>query len=223
MHETVSLPVLYSLRNCPYAMRARIAIYYAKQKVALRDVVLTNKPDEMIQVSPKGTVPVLVINVETKAPRIIEESLEVMLWAFQESDPDNYLHNETPHLLPEMLSLISQFDHEFKACFDKYQCAKRYHEDSLENDREACEKYIAQLEQRLQHHNFLMSDTPSLVDIALLPFIRKFSKVERQWYLQSPYPKLRAWLNHYLQSRMFSKVMTKYPLWLENKDLIIFL
>jgi len=222
MSVNASLPVLYSLRNCPYAMRARIAIYYAKQKVALRDVVLTNKPDEMIQVSPKGTVPVLVFNEETKTPKIIEESLEVMLWALQESDPDNYLQSGMPHLLAEMLSLISQFDHEFKACFDKYQCAKRYHEDSLEKDREACEKYIAELEQRLNQHDFLMSNTPSLADIALLPFIRKFSKVERQWYLQSPYPKLRSWLNHYLQSRMFSKVMTKYPLWLENKEVIIF-
>lgn len=221
MSENVSLPVLYSLRNCPYAMRARIAIYYAKHKVALRDLVLTNKPDEMVKVSPKGTVPVLVINIEKKTPEIIEESLDIMLWALHESDPDDYLHVETPSLLPEMLSLISQFDHEFKKCFDKYQCAKRYHEDSLENDREACEKYIVDLEKRLEDHTFLMSNKASLADIALLPFIRKFSKVERQWYLQSPYPKLREWLNHFLQSRMFSKVMTKHPLWLENREEVI--
>jgi glutathione S-transferase len=222
MTSNSSLPVLYSLRNCPYAMRARIAIYYAKQKVALRDLVLSNKPDEMLTVSPKGTVPVLVTELETGQTVVIDESLEVMLWALNESDPYNLLHNETPHLLSEMLLLISQFDHEFKTCFDKYQCAKRYHEDSLESDRKACEKYIADLEQRLQNNEFLISDKTSLADIALLPFIRKFSKVERQWYLQSPYPKLRAWLNNYLQSRMFSKVMTQYPLWLDNGELTIF-
>ena len=222
MTSNSSLPVLYSLRNCPYAMRARVAIYYAKQKVALRDLVLSNKPDEMLAVSPKGTVPVLVTELETGQTIVIDESLEVMLWALNESDPYNLLHNETPHLLSEMLLLISQFDHEFKTCFDKYQCAKRYHEDSLESDRKACEKYIADLEQRLQNNEFLISDKTSLADIALLPFIRKFSKVERQWYLQSPYPKLRAWLNNYLQSRMFSKVMTQYPLWLDNGELTIF-
>jgi len=203
-------------------MRARIAIYYAKQKVALRDLVLSNKPDEMLAVSPKGTVPVLVTELETGQTVVIDESLEVMLWALNESDPDNLLHSESPHLLTEMLLLISQFDHEFKTCFDKYQCAKRYHEDSLESDRKACEKYIADLEHRLQNNEFLISDKTSLADIALLPFIRKFSKVERQWYLQSPYPKLRAWLNNYLQSRMFSKVMTQYPLWVEKRELVVF-
>ena len=222
MTSNSSLAILYSLRNCPYAMRARVAIYYAKQKVALRDLVLSNKPDEMLAVSPKGTVPVLVTELETGQTVVIDESLEVMLWALNESDPYNLLHNETPHLLSEMLLLISQFDHEFKTCFDKYQCAKRYHEDSLESDRKACEKYIADLEQRLQNNEFLMSDKASLADIALLPFIRKFSKVERQWYLKSPYPKLRAWLNNYLQSRMFSKVMTQYPLWVEKRELVVF-
>ena len=117
MKPNSSLPVLYSLRNCPYAMRARIAIYYAKQTVALRDLVLTDKPDEMIAVSPKGTVPVLVTELDTGEPRVIEESLEVMLWALDKSDPDNLLHSDTPDLLPEMLSLISTFDDEFKQCF----------------------------------------------------------------------------------------------------------
>ena len=84
-------------------MRARVAIYYAKQKVALRDLVLSNKPDEMLAVSPKGTVPVLVTELETGQTIVIDESLEVMLWALNESDPDNLLHSESPHLLSEML------------------------------------------------------------------------------------------------------------------------
>jgi len=203
-------------------MRARIAIYYAKQKVALRDLVLSDKPDEMLAASPKGTVPVLVTALDVETPLVIEESIEVMIWALNASDPDNLMHREDLEQLPKMLSLISVFDNEFKRCFDKYQCSKRYHEDSLVQDRQVCEKYIEQLEVRLQQHDYFFSDKMSLADIALLPFIRKFSKVERQWYLQSPYPKLRAWLNRYLQSRMFSKVMTKFPLWLESRELVIF-
>jgi len=222
MTPNTALPILYSLRNCPYAMRARIAIYYAKQKVALRDVVLSDKPDEMLAASPKGTVPVLVTALDTETPLVIEESIEVMLWALNASDPDNLMHREDLDQLSEMLSLISVFDNEFKRCFDIYQCSKRYHEDSLVQDRQVCEKYIEQLEVRLQQYDYFFSDRMSLADIALLPFIRKFSKVERQWYLQSPYPKLRAWLNRYLQSRMFSKVMTKFPLWLESRALVIF-
>ncbi|MGS0729865.1 glutathione S-transferase C-terminal domain-containing protein, partial [Shewanella sp. 0m-11] len=92
----------------------------------------------------------------------------------------------------------------------------------LIEDREACETYLKGLEQRLTQHKYLMSDSPSLVDLALLPFIRQFARVERQWYRQSPYPNLRDWLNSYLQSRMFSKVMTQHPLWLETGEGIVF-
>lgn len=225
MNETNAYPILYSLRNCPYAMRARIAIYKAKQQVLLRDVVLSNKPAEMLASSPKGTVPILVLAPHNPcAPQtVIEESLEIMLWALANNDPDNLLHTDKPDFLPAMFSLIARFDDEFKQCLEQYKCAKRYREDTLTQYRQTCEPYIADLEQRLQQHPFIMSTQESLADIALLPFIRQFARVERQWYLQSPYPKLRQWLNHYLQSVMFTKVMAKYPLWLENRENVIFI
>ncbi len=231
MNKTKALPVLYSLRNCPYAMRARIAVFKAKQAVLLRDVVLTNKPQEMLIASPKGTVPVLVL----ANGMVIDESLAVMLWALTKTDPDNLMHSDVDghiddkadNVLAEMLMLIHEFDHDFTACLDKYKCAKRYRkansrEDNIVQCREACELYIQQLEHRLTKHLFLISDRESLADIALLPFIRQFARVERQWYLKSPYSKVKQWLNHYLQSPMFTKVMTKYPLWLDNHDVIIF-
>lgn len=229
----MALPVLYSLRNCPYAMRARLAIYAAKQQVQLRDLVLSNKPDEMLAVSPKGTVPVLV----TASNLVIDESLAIMQWAFSQSDPDDYLHKkglnkaalnkevlnqEVLNALAEMLAVIEIFDNEFKGHLEKYRCSKRYHEPSLITDRQQCERYLADLESRLCQHQYLMSDKPSLVDLALMPFIRQFARVERQWYLQAPYPKLRQWLNQYLQSRMFSKVMEQHPLWLDAKQEVIF-
>ncbi|MFT5758190.1 MAG: glutathione S-transferase [Alteromonadaceae bacterium] len=230
MNNTNTFPILYSLRNCPYAMRARIAIFKAQQTVLLRDLVLTNKPDELLVASPKGTVPVVVLDNGD----VIEESLDVMLWALNETDPDNLLHSQvdSPNYKTvdknaerapaEMLSLIDKFDHGFKGCLEQYKCAKRYKEDNLLEYRAACQQYLQNLEERLTQHLFLMSDQESLVDIALLPFIRQFARVERQWYLQAPYPKVRQWLNNYLQSQMFSKVMAKYPLWLDNYEDVLF-
>jgi len=209
--EINNLPVLYSLRNCPYAIRARLAIYKSKQEIALIDVVLTNKPEEMITASPKGTVPILVLEQEGEPLKVIDESLDIMLWALKKADPDDLLHNKQENTdtskLADMLSLIAIFDNEFKTQLEKYRCAKRYHEDNLLEHRQACEKHLHIIEERLNQHSFIISDKESLADIALLPFIRQFAKVERQWYLQSPYPKLRQWLNNYLQSPMFSKVM----------------
>lgn len=212
----MTLPVLYSLRNCPYAMRARLAIYKSKQPIELRDVVLTNKPKAMISASPKGTVPILVLTTA----QVIDESLDVMLWALNESDPDDLLHGENS--LTDILNLIHQFDDEFKTCLEQYKCAKRYHESNLSECRQACEVYLKDLEQRLTDHDYIIDENESLADIALLPFIRQFAKIERQWYLQSPYPNVKRWLNRYLQSTMFTKVMAKYPLWSENSEMIVF-
>lgn len=217
MHENTPLPILYSLRNCPFAMRARMAIYQSQLPVLLRDIVLRDKPAEMLTISPKGTVPVLV----TSNGKVIEESLEVMLWALSESDPDDLLLASAPEMLINMLSLIHQFDSEFKPCLEAYRAAKRYHEPNLVECRQACEQYLSKLENRLTRHSYLMADQESLADLALLPFIRQFARVERQWYLQSPYPKLRQWLDRYLQCKMFSKIMTKHELWLVNRHEVL--
>jgi len=196
-------------------MRARIAVYKSQKKVILRDIVLSNKPQEMLQASPKGTVPVLVL-----VDNVIEESFEIMLWALAQDDPDNLLHKNDATALEKMLALVATFDQEFKGKLEQYKCAKRYQEDTLLEKRQACEPYLQDLEQRLNQHPFFMGATESLADIAILPFIRQFARVERQWYLQAPYPKVRQWLNQYLQSKMFSKVMTKHPLWLDCQQTI---
>ncbi|MDX1282671.1 glutathione S-transferase [Shewanella colwelliana] len=218
MNKNNNLPIIYSLRNCPFAMRARIAIYKSQQPVLLRDIVLKDKPTEMLVVSPKGTVPVLV----TPNGTVIEESFEVMLWALSMSDPDDLLCSGDDEMLASMQTLIYRFDNEFKRCLENYKCAKRYSETNIIECRQACEVYIAQLEQLLTAHQYLLADRESLADIALLPFIRQFARVERQWYLQAPYPHVRQWLNRYLQSKMFSKVMTKHQLWLPNRSDLLF-
>jgi len=219
--NNTELPILYSLRNCPYAMRARIAIFKSQQGVQLRDVVLSDKPDDMLAASPKGTVPVVILADNT----VLDESLDIMLWALKRSDPNDLLLSNSAtdkNMLADMLALIQQFDDEFKTCLEQYKCAKRYRENNIEQCRQVCEVYLSDLEDRLTQHCYLMSDHESLTDISLMPFIRQFSRVERQWYLQSPYPKVRQWLNNYLQSPMFTKVMAKYPLWNDHHDIVLF-
>lgn len=184
-----SLPILYSLRQCPYAMRARMGLLLAKQTVTLRDVIMKDKPEEMLAASPKATVPVLVLNNGS----VIDESLDIMLWALNKNDSFNLLYSHRPNMLAEMLALIQQNDNLFVDALKKYKAASRYHDIEKGTYREQCEEYIKLLEQRLKQHQYIMGDKPCLVDYAVLPFIRQFSRVERQWYLQAPYPSLQRW------------------------------
>ena len=225
----MTLPILYSLQNCPYAMRARLAILLAQQTVMLRAIVMQNKPPEMLVLSPKGTVPVLILDVTSESMNetentetVIDESLDIMLWALKLNDPENLLYSQDADALAEMLQIIKNNDEDFKPKLEKYKRAKRFHGDDEEECRLQCEPFIQTLEHRLTQHGFLMGSTPSLLDYALLPFIRQFSRVNRQLYLQGPYTHLQRWLNHHLQSRLFTKAMTKYPLWLDNHEECIF-
>lgn len=213
----MTLPILYSLRHCPFAMRARLAIFKSQQAVELRDVKLTNKPAAMLAASPKGTVPILVVS----ASHIIDESLDVMLWSLGQSDPDNLLLSSIVEL-SDLLAFIDIYDSEFKPCIERYKCAKRYHEANLEACRNDCEVYIQNLEQRLSKHDFILGEHESLADIAILPFIRQFAKVERQWYVKSSYRNVKRWLNNYLQSALFNKVMAPHPIWVEGSEPVIF-
>lgn len=214
----MSLPVLYSLRQCPYAMRARIGILLAQQTVILRDIVMTNIPNEMIAASAKGEVPVLVFDDSS----VIDESLDIMIWALNQSDPNNLLYRHVLSTYPNMLELIHHIDTEFVDALKKYKAASRYHDDSEITYRQACEPFIKDLEERLTMHEYIFGDKPSLADYAILPFIRQFSRVDRKWYIQAPYQKLRQWLEGHYKNPVFSKAMKKYPQWLEKKEEIIF-
>jgi glutathione S-transferase len=242
MPESYSnLPILYSLQHCPYAMRARLGILLAQQSVLIRAVVTSNKPAEMLAISPKGTVPVLIINhtegsevqhqqgalIDERTTdqsltderiidaSIIDESIDIMLWALKRNDPQNLLRAEDPAHLESMLELIRKNDKEFKPRLEVYKLAKRFHKESEVEDRQDCEEFIAALEKRLEKTHNLMGDQDSMADYALLPFVRQFARVDRKWYLQSPYPKCRDWLNRHLQMPLYTKAMAKYPLWLE--------
>ena len=219
-----NLPILYSLQHCPYAMRARLGILLARQSVLIRAVVTKNKPAEMLAISPKGTVPILIIDhaecVEQRHYKttVIDESIEIMLWALKLNDPQNLLQAEDSSKLGAMLELIRRNDKEFKPNLEVYKLAKRFHKESEVTDRQSCEDFVAALEKKLESGHYLMGDQASLADYALLPFVRQFARVDRKWYLQSPYPRLRDWLNRHLQMPLYTKAMAKYPLWLDSHE-----
>lgn len=185
----------------------------------LRSIKLDNKPKSMLEASPKGSVPVLVVSPADLITdtMVIEESLELMLWALAQNDPVNLLDPNENVSLTEMVSFIAEFEDRFVTALNAFACAKRYHEPNVAQRRQPCEKVLIEFEQKLTQHAFLFAEQESLVDIAVLPFLRKYARIDKQWFRQSPYPRVRQWLNQYLQSKMFSKVMEHHELWQPTK------
>lgn len=197
------LPILYSYRRCPYAMRARMALSYAGIPVEIREISLKDKPAHMLQVSPKGTVPVLVLS----GGQVIDQSLEIMQWALQQRDTDGWLSVDPQHTA----LLITENDGSFKQNLDRYKYAIRFPEHSAENYRQQGELFLAKLELHLQQNPFLLGNAISLADIAIFPFIRQFAAVDNRWFESTDYIKLRSWLQHLVESELFTRVMVKYP------------
>lgn len=206
---TDNIPILYSLQNCPYAMRARFALLLSEQTILIRAITLKDKPQTMLKASPKGTVPVLVL----PDGRVIEESFEIMLWALTQGDPNHLLHKESPDIYRQIIQLIQRGDQEFKHPLEQYRASKRYHLDSEITWRQSCEVFIGELEQRLMDNGFFVGQQASLADYAFIPFMRQFGRVDRKWFAQAPYPKLKAWLSKQLQSQLYATMMKKHPLW----------
>ncbi len=220
-------PILYSLQHCPYAMRARMGLLMAKQQVMLRAITMKNKPEEMLKVSPKGTVPVLVLTDETLPNTvIIDESLDIMVWALQQNDPEDLLHKDNPEDLLEMLELVKRNDKVFKPQLEIYKKSKRFRTGTEVDERQKCEIFIAELEQKLSRRNLeekcFVGNKPGLIDYALIPFIRQFSRVNKAWFKQAPYPLLREWIQQQMQTRLYAKAMEKYPLWLDEYEECLF-
>lgn len=207
-------------------MRARFGLLMARQQVMLRAVTTKNKPTEMLAISPKGTIPVLLLVDST----VIDESLDIMLWALQQNDPEDLLHKDQANDLPAMLELIRRNDQEFKPQLEIYKKAKRFRLANEIEERQKCEKFIAELEERLDNtpspdnreHCYMIGQSSGLIDYALLPFVRQFSRVNRSWFINAPYPNLRIWLEAHQQSRVYSKAMAKFPLWLDEHKACVF-
>jgi glutathione S-transferase len=202
-----SLPLLYSFRRCPYAIRARLALHEAGMQVELREITLRDKPAELVAVSPKATVPVLVL----PSGEVLEQSLDIMLWALRSQDPHGWL-SAAP--LEEQLAQIAINDGGFKALLDRYKYPERNPEQSAASYRDqAVALMLAAMEQRLARSSHLFSEQCSLADMAVLPFVRQFAAVDADWFASNDLPHLRAWLQRLLGTAQFEAVMFKLAPW----------
>jgi glutathione S-transferase len=195
---------LYSFRRCPYAMRARMALRYCEVVVDIVEVSLKAKPVEMLALSSKGTVPVL--NADGQ---VIDESLDIMRWAVARHDPQDWLLKDDPQGQLAIEALIEENDQGFKVHLNRYKYAERYPEQPMAFYRAEGEVFLRKLEELLEGRDYLLTDHPSLADVALMPFIRQFAHVDREWFAQTPYRRLQAWLQRFLESDLFTSVMAK--------------
>lgn len=203
-----ALPVLYSFRRCPYAMRARLALVASGQRCELREIELKRKPAEMLAASPKGTVPVLVLD---GGAAVLEQSLDVMLWALRRHDPLRWLTPERG-TLDELLALVATCDNDFKPLLDRYKYPARYPA-SEGSARDDGARFLQGLEDRLAMSAQLAGDHATLADAALMPFVRQFAMVDMAWFDAQPWPRLQAWLAGWTASDLFARVMPKYVPW----------
>lgn len=218
MPNESDLPILYSLRRCPYAMRGRMGIALSQQKVLLREIITKDKPSELLTSSPKGTVPVLVL----PNGHIIEQSIDVMKWALQQNDPQDLLRSSNPTLSEQVHQLIKTNDEDFIGHLEKYRASVRYRNIDVEQRRQACEAFINQLEVLLTDQPYFFGVTPSLADFAVMPFVSQFVRVEKKWFVQSEYKNVGRWLRAHLESKLYTQVMKQYPLWNETKQDCVF-
>ncbi len=204
MTDLAEMPVLYSFRRCPYAMRARMALLVSGTSVRLREVVLRDKPDEMIAASPKATVPVLVL----PEGRVIDESLAIMYWALDHNDPENWVLGDDAEA-----ELIAEADGPFKFHLDRYKYPTRYENVDALAHRAGGLVFLEKLDRRIQESGQLMAETPTLADHAIFPFVRQFANHDRAWFDPLPLPALQKWLSDHLASPLFATTMKKYPQW----------
>lgn len=212
------LPILYSFRRCPYAMRARLAIASSQISCELREVVLRDKPAQLLQLSAKGTVPVL----QTIDSQVIDESIDIAYWALSQRDPQDWYSSLSEEQRQLTQALISQNDGEFKSYLDRYKYADRYPEYDQTYYREQGEKTLASLERLLSQNGCLLRKNWTLADIALLPFIRQFAFVDKGWFDVAPYPHVKEWLQDFLDSPLFLSIMTKFEQWHEGDEPVHF-
>ena len=198
------IPVLYSFRRCPYAMRARMALLVSQTPVKLREVILRDKPREMIDASPKATVPVLVLD----DGEVIDESLNIMHWALGRNDPRNWL--EAKELVT---AIVAEADTDFKENLDRYKYPTRYDGADPLAHRAKGLLFLQKLDGLIASHGQILGSKPGFADYAIFPFVRQFANNDRIWFDAQSLPAVHIWLQGHLSSDIFAKAMHKYHQW----------
>ena len=198
-------PLLYSYRRCPYAMRARMALLVAGIEFDAHEIVLRDKPAEMLARSPKGTVPVLVL----PDGEVLEQSLDIMRWAFSVHDPADWW---TRAQSAANLALLTACDGPFKHHLDRTKYPERFDgADPARHRAQAVDVLLQPLDARLQQTAQLGGDRPCAMDLAIFPFVRQFAAVDTGWFEQQPLPALKTWLAGWLSHPLFTSAMAKLP------------
>jgi len=210
-------PILFSFRRCPYAMRARIAIKLCKQTCEIREISLRSKSEEFLNLSQKGTVPVLLL----PNGKIIDESLDIIHWAISINDPFK-LKSDDDKLYKEDLKLIKVFDDDFKFHLDRYKYSSRYESSNREQHRNKAHAILAEINTLLLDNNWIRGDRPTLPDISILPFVRQYRIADKDWFDRHlKLPRVKNWLNEFLNSTLLFEVMFKYKVWEQGDPEII--
>ena len=205
------VPILYSFRRCPYAIRARWALLSSNIYVELREVVLKDKPNEFLKVSNSGTVPCLQLK-----DKIIDESIDIMIWALRKNDPEGWLD-----MPAEGHRLIDEVEKKFKPNLDKTKYATRYPQDDSKVSKNLAIEYLINLDKKIKGE-FLFGEQPKLADIAIFPFIRQFANIDINWFNEFGWEKLQNWLKAFVGSNMFDKSQRKFVQWRPAADPVFF-
>ena len=205
------VPILYSFRRCPYAIRVRCALLSSNVDVELREVILKDKPNEFLKVSHSGTVPCLQSRDE-----IIDESIDIMIWALRKNDPDGWLD-----MPDEGYRLVDEVEKEFKPQLDKTKYASRYPDNDNKESRRLALDYLVDFDKKIEGQ-FLFGDQPKLADVAIFPFVRQFANIDINWFNDFQWKKLKDWLNAFVGSNMFDKSQKKFDQWRPNADPVFF-
>ena len=206
----MNAPVLYSFRRCPYAMRARLALFVSGTRCELREVKLSAKPAAMLAASPKGTVPVLI----GPDGGIIDQSLDIMRAALGWSDPEGWLDHDDA-------ALIALNDGPFKHDLDRFKYPERHDSDALAH-RAGGLGFLGELEARLTGSLFLGGAARGLTDAAIAPFVRQFAAVDPEWFERQELPNVQRWLDNYLASPLFAAIMVRVKPWSPDADPVFF-
>jgi glutathione S-transferase len=216
MGPTSGQAVLYSFRRCPFAIRARMALLQGGVEVELREVALGNKPQALLDVSPKATVPVLVLANGT----VIDQSLDIMRWALALSGANHWLEHANT---PEQEALVALNDGLFKQALDAYKYPERHPEQTAQAHRSSGEQVlVAQLEERLKLNSFLAGQAAGFSDLAIFPFIRQWAAVDRAWFAESQWVHVRRWLEAWLVHQAFAVAMQKFSVWKPDETKTVF-
>jgi len=198
-------------------MRARMAIKLCKQTCAIREISLRSKHEEFLNLSQKGTVPVLLL----PNGNIIDESLDIIKWAISMNDPFK-LKSDDDKIYKEDLAIIKVFDDDFKFHLDRYKYSSRYESSNREKHRNKAKDILAEINALLLENNWIRGDHPTLPDISILPFVRQYRIADTEWFDRHlKLPRVKNWLNDFINSTLLSQVMLKYKIWEKGDPEII--